>query len=193
MLSTTQDTQSIVQEYLALLDKQRESAFTALEGLSEQQIWQRPEKGKWCIGEILDHNYLLMASTMPLVCIAWRLLSWYGKHFRHRPYKKDIPDLYRDGKFPMWVGFLWTPRHNSKKPAALEHLKEQLRKLHREIRSFYAGKEEDILGNIAVYDPYFGWLNLIVTLRLGCYHDQLHYDDVILLANTMKRLPRYQR
>lgn len=45
-----------------------------------------------------------------------------------------------------------------------------------------------VLGNISIFDPYFGWLNLMVTLRLGFYHDQLHYEDVLKQAATMKGL-----
>jgi hypothetical protein len=34
----------------------------------------------------------------------------------------------------------------------------------------------------------FGWCNLIVTLRIGIYHDQLHYDDVFGRAAQFKKL-----
>lgn len=177
---------TVLPTYLDLLDLQRETTFAALSGLSNEQVWQRPDVKEWCIGEILNHNYLLMASIMPYVHFAWRFFSWYGERSRSKPYKKDIPDLYRDGNFPMWVGFLWTPRHNPKKRVPIDKLKDDLRELHRNIRNFYEGKDEDVLGNISVYDPYFGWLNLVITLRLGIYHDQLHYDDVIDLAKSLK-------
>jgi len=32
----------------------------------------------------------------------------------------------------------------------------------------------------------FGWCNLIVTLRIGVYHDQLHYDDVFKQVGRFK-------
>ena len=57
-------------------------------------------------------------------------------------------------------------------------LKVELRTLHINVRKFYEGKDEAVLGNLYLYDPLFGWCNLIVTLRIGIYHDQLHYDDV---------------
>lgn len=174
--------QMVLGAYLELLDAQREAAFTALAGLTEKQIWFRPAPREWSIGEILNHNYLLFGSTLPYLRFAWRSLRWWGERRRARPYRTDIPDLYRDGKFPMWVGFLWTPRYNPRKPAPLEQLISELRSQHAALRAFYHGKDEDVLGNISLYDPYFGWLNLIVTLRLGIYHDQLHYDDVLKLA-----------
>ncbi len=44
-----------------------------------------------------------------------------------------------------------------------------------------------MLGNVYLYDPVFGWCNLIVTLRIGIYHDQLHFDDVLKLIQTIER------
>ncbi len=177
---------SAVEAHLALFDAQREAALAALDGLPEPLLWQRPAPGEWSLGEILDHNYLLIASTMPYVRFAWRAFGWVGRLGRGRAYATDIPDRYRDGKFPMWVGFLWTPRYNARRPRPLAELASELRQLHRTVRSFYAGKDEAVLGNVYLFDPYFGWLNLITTLRLGIHHDQLHYDDVIRQAAAFR-------
>lgn len=176
----------IVPQYLDFLDFQREAAFAALDGLTDAQLWRRPAPNAWSIGEMLDHNYRLIASTYPLVRWIWRLNGWYGRLRRKRSYTTEIEDLYRDPKFPQRVGFLWTPRHNTNRPVALEQLKTELRSLHTDVRRFYQDKDEDVLGNLYLYDPLFGWCNLIVTLRIGIYHDQLHYDDVIKLAATFK-------
>ncbi len=176
----------ILSEYLDLMDSQRESVFAKLDGLTDEQLWQRPAPKEWSIGEILDHNYLLMASSYPAVKWTWKLNSWYGRLRRSRPYETGIKDLYRDPKFPQWVGFLWTPRFNPRKPVSLEKLKAELRELHGSIRQFYEGRDEDVLGNLYLFDPLFGWCNLIVTLRIGIYHDQLHFDDVIEQASAYK-------
>jgi hypothetical protein len=172
----------VVLEYLDLMDSQRESAFARLEGLTDSQLWQRPAPNEWSIGEILDHNYLLFASSYPIVKRIWGWFAWYGRLRRNRPYGTEIEDLYRSPKFPQWVGFMWTPRYNTRKPVPLEALKKEIRDLHSDIRLFYEGKDEDVLGNLYLYDPLFGWCNLIVTLRIGIYHDQLHFDDVIKQA-----------
>lgn len=169
----------VVPQYLDLLDDQREFVFSALEGLTDTQLWQRPFPREWSIGEILSHNYQLIASSYPLVRWIWKLNGWYGRLRRSRPYATEIKDLYRDPKFPQWVGFLWTPRHNKHKPVPFGQLKSELRNLHADVRRFYEGKDEAVLGNLYLYDPLFGWCNLIVTLRIGVFHDQLHYDDVI--------------
>lgn len=178
---------AVVSRYLALMDSQRESAFTALDGLTDSQLWQRPAPKEWSIGEILDHNYLLFASTYPAVQWIWNLNSWYGRLRRKRLYKTEIEDLYRSPKFPQWVGFLWTPRYNTRKPVSFDQLKVELRTLHTNVRKFYEGKDEAVLGNLYLYDPLFGWCNLIVTLRIGIYHDQLHYDDVIKQSQQFRK------
>ena len=178
---------NFVSEYLNLLDSQRESAFVMLTGLTDAQLWQRPAPKEWSIGEILNHNYLLSASFFSAAKWMWKLNGWYGRLHRKRPYKAEIEDLYRDPKFPHWVGFLWTPRYNRRKPVSLEMLKAETRNLHMKIREFYEGKDGDVLGNLHLYDPVFGWCNLIVTLRIGIYHDQLHYDDVIKQAEKIKK------
>ncbi len=176
----------LIDSYLNLMDSQREAAFTALDGLTDSQLWQRPAPKEWSIGEILDHNYLLVASMLPAVQWLWKLNGWYGRLKRHRPYVTQIEDVYRDPRFPQWVGFLWTPRFNTRKPVSLEELRKETKEIQRKVREFYENKMEDLLGNLYLYDPVFGWCNLIVTLRIGIYHDQLHYDDVIKQANALQ-------
>jgi len=176
---------TVLETYLDLLDSQRETALASLDNLTDDQIWQRPAPREWSIGEILNHTYLVMASAMPYARAMWRVFRRFGEKRRDRPYQTEIADLYRDERFPMWVGFLWTPRYHAEKRVARDRLKADLRELHGEVRAFYTGKEEAVLGHIYLFDPYFGLLNLIVTLRLGIYHDQLHYDDVIKRAGSM--------
>ena len=66
----------VVSEYLNLLDAQRESVFAELDRLTDAQLWQRPAPKEWSIGEILDHNYLLFASTYPAVKWIWNINGW---------------------------------------------------------------------------------------------------------------------
>jgi hypothetical protein len=178
---------TIVSEYLDLLDSQRESAFTVLDGFTDAQLWQRPAPKEWSIGEIVNHNCLLFKSFLPTVKWMWKWMGWYGRLRRDRPYQVEIEDLYRSPKFPQWVGFMWTPRHNSRKPISLDELKSEVRTLDADVRQFYAGKDLDLLGNLYLYDPLFGWCNLIITLRIGIYHDQLHFDDVIKQAAQFRQ------
>jgi hypothetical protein len=174
-------------QYLDLMDLQRESVFAMLDGLTDSQLWQRPAPKEWSIGEILDHNYLLFASTYPVVKWIWKWNGWYGRLRRNRPYRTEMEDLYRSPKFPQWVGFMWTPRYNLRKPFSPEALKSEVWTLHANVRQFYKDKDPDVLGNLYFYDPLFGWSNLIVMLRIGIYHDQLHFDDVIKQAVQIRK------
>jgi hypothetical protein len=81
----------VIPTYLALLDAQREAAFAALDGLEPAQLWQRPAPREWCLGEMLNHVYLLNASAMPYVRFAWQALRWYGERRRHKPYRDSCP------------------------------------------------------------------------------------------------------
>jgi len=172
----------IIGEYLDLMEAQRKSALSALCELTDTQLWQRPSPKEWSIGEILDHNNRLYDTFFPLVKNMWRWFRWYGEKKRRRPYQVEVEDSYRRPSFPHWVGFLWPPKHTPKKPVSLSVLITETELLHAKIRAFYEGKDADILGNLYLYDPIFGWCNLIVTLRIGIYHDQLHYDDALKQA-----------
>ena len=176
----------VVQTYLDLLDKQREETFQVLEGITPQQLWQRPAPKEWCIGEILDHNLRLFRSVFPFVRLAWHFFRWTGKLLYNRTYKTHIEDPYRKKHFPMWAGFLWSPKYTPDNPVPLDRLHSEMRAEHAQVRQFYSGKDEAMLGNVFVFDPLFGFLNLIVTLQIGVYHDQLHFDDVIALVKDLK-------
>ena len=169
---------------LAKMDSQRIAAFSALDGLTDVQLWQRPAPKEWSIGEILDHNMRLFETFYPLVTTTWKWFRWYGERNRARPYSAEVEDVYRSPSFPHWVGFLWPPKHTPAKPVSLSVLRAETEAIHAKVRAFYEGKDADVLGNLYIYDPVFGWCNLIVTLRIGVYHDQLHYDDALKQANA---------
>ena len=173
----------VVIDYLNLMDSQRESIFTALEGISDDRLWKPPVPKGWSVGQLLNHNCLLFSSTMPYVKFVWDYFHESGERHRHRPYQTKVSDVYREPRFPMWVGFLWKPRYSERNPVPFGQLTMEMRSLHSGVRAFYEGKDEDILGNVFVYDPLFGRINLIVTLRIGIYHDQLHYDDILKMVS----------
>jgi hypothetical protein len=167
-------TEGVVLEYLDLLDSQREAVFASMEGLSEEQIWQRPGPKEWSIGEILSHTDRFLNSFQPSLRFMWKAVGWYGRLRRKRP------------NFPMWTGFLWNPPNTPEKPLPLAQMKTAIESTHAEIRAFYTDKDPDVLGNINAYDPAIGVVNLITGLRVCIDHDQLHYDDVLQMAASLK-------
>jgi len=178
--------ENVIQDYLDLLDTQRQAAFAALDGLSEEQIWQRHASKEWSAGEILSHTVRFLDSFLPGLRFMWRFFGWFGRLRRNRPYAVEIENPYRRSSFPMWTGFLWTPRHTPEKPIPLAELKAEVEAVHGLVRVFFTGKDPDVLGNIYAYDPAIGVMNLITGLKVGLYHDQLHYDDLIEMAASSK-------
>jgi hypothetical protein len=175
-----------VPSLLDKMDSQRIATFSALGGLTDSQLWQRPAPKEWSIGEILDHNQRLYDTFLPLVTGMWKWFRWYGERKRTRPYSIEVEDVYRNPGFPHWVGFLWPPKHTPAKPVPLSVLRTETEAIHAKVSAFYEGKDPDVLGNLYLYDPIFGWCNLIVTLRIGIFHDQLHYDDALKQARALR-------
>lgn len=178
--------QKIIEEYLDLLDHQCEAVFASLDGLREEQLWQRPAPREWCIGEILSHTARMLASFLPFLQVTWVLCGWYGRLRRNRPYRVEIDNVYKRSSFPMWTGFLWPPRHTPSKPVPLTVLRAEVESIHSRVRAFYTGKDQDVLGNVHAYDPAIGVVNLITALKVGIDHDQLHYDDVLKMAASLQ-------
>ena len=78
----------------------------------------------------------------------------------------------------MNVGWLWPPRHTARRPVSLLTLGKLLEAEHRQVRTFFEGKDEGVLGNVRLYDPPIGRLNMIQALRVGVYHDAHHFRVV---------------
>lgn len=174
-------TQDVVSSYLAIMDTQREAIFAELEGFDERLIWRRPEPGEWSIGENLDHLRVFYRSMLPLMKFAWLLLKPLARRKRAQPYRTEIDNIYKRPSFPLNVGWIWPPKHTPEKALPLAILKWNLIQTHRQIYKFWAGKDPDMLGHVNVWDPVMGWLNLILALRVGLYHDELHFESVRLI------------
>jgi hypothetical protein len=171
-------THDAVSTYLVLMDRQREAIFAELEGIDERLVWRRPEPGEWSIGEILDHVRILFRSMMPLMKSAWLLLKPLAQRRRSQPYQTEIDNVYKRPGFPMNVGWIWPPKHTPEKAIPLAVLEWNLVETHRQVYKFWAGKDPDLLGHVSVWDPAMGWLNLILVLRVGLYHDELHFETI---------------
>jgi hypothetical protein len=182
-------TQDAVSTYLALMDSQREAIFTELDGIDERLIWRRPQPGEWSIGEILDHVRILYRSMMPLMKSAWLLLKPLARRRRSQPYRTEIDNVYKRPGFPMNVGWIWPPKHTPEKAIPLAVLEWNLVETHRQVYKFWAGKEPDLLGHVSVWDPLMGWLNLILVLRVGLYHDELHFETVRSILRSSRAYP----
>ena len=177
---------SIVADYLELLDDQREAIFSEIKGIEASLLWQRPAEKEWSMGENIDHGRVLLRSFRKLLKIAWPIFYPYARFKRRRHYEVTIDDVYERPGFPLNVGWLWPSKNNAGNPVSLECLNELYFKEHLAIRKFYEYKQEDILGNFNIYDPAIGWINLIQVLRVGAYHDEHHFRQVRKLYAEMR-------
>lgn len=175
-----------VQAYLDLLDAQRQQIFAQLEAIPAERLWRRPEPGEWSIGEILDHTRLLNRSWRRIFQVAWPLLSPLGRLRRHKSYETEIDDVYARPNFPMSVGWLWKPKYKPADNISLTQLQQEVAGEHRRIRRWYEAREEAVLGHVNLYDPVIGWVNLVQALRIGVYHDALHYRDVARMCAELQ-------
>ncbi len=88
---------SIVAEYLELLDDQRVAIFSEIKGIETSPLWQRPAEKEWSMGENIDHGRVLLRSFRKLLKIIWPILSPYAKLKRHRYYEVLIHMCLGDG------------------------------------------------------------------------------------------------
>jgi hypothetical protein len=173
-----QEANGIVGTYLELMDRQREELYSDLEAVSTEKLWLRPSDDEWSIGENLDHLRVINSSTLKLFKITWALLLPWAKLRFDTPYETDIDNVYKRPGFPLNTGWIWSPRYKPGRPTTLDVLKNNFTKVHLDVRQFYSGKDEDYLGHVSLYDPVMGWLNLILALRVGLHHDQLHVEQI---------------
>jgi hypothetical protein len=178
---------NIVQHYLDMMDLQRETIFAVLKGMRETSLWDFPRTAEWSIGEILDHTRAVNASFLTVIRLAWFFGRGWAALRRSKPYPCEIDDVYRRPGFPMKVGWMWPPRVSAKNPITLAALERSLVQVHARYRLFFEAKEPDLLGQIWLYDPAIGKVNLIQKLRVGLYHDLLHFQDAQKLTREIKQ------
>ncbi len=130
-----------------------------LEGITLEQLWQRPAPSEWSIGEILNHNTLVIQSMLPMVRFTWRWLRCTSKLFENQLIQTEIEDPYHKQDYPHWEGFLWRPKYSQKNQVPLLKLLEETRNTHREVRDFFERKKEPVLGHIYFILPVFGIFN----------------------------------
>jgi hypothetical protein len=160
------------------MDDQREMLFGRLHTVPEARLWERPEPKKWAPAEHIDHARVLTRCLRRILSLAWTIGRPYGRLRRTRRYETTIDDVYERPDFPLQVGWLWPPKHRPYRPVPLPALQHLFEREHQRLHTFFAGKDERVLGQIRLYDPAIGWVNPIQGLRIVVYHDAHHFAIV---------------
>jgi hypothetical protein len=166
----------VVDDYLDQIDAQREQIFSDLATLTMGELWRRPARHQWSIGETLDHTRVLNRSLRRLIERMWPLLRIIASRSRRHGYRIVVENPYERTDFPSWAGFLWKPRYHPMRPVSRGELQSMLHAEHRALRNFYEGKPEELLGRARLYDPLIGRLNMIQILMLARHHDEHHFE-----------------
>lgn len=178
--------QTAVDQIFDLMATQREELFADLADLTGTQLWLRRAPGEWTIGENVDHLRSVYLAFLPFLRAAWVVLHLPARMRRAKPYRIEIDNVYRRPNFPQKVGWLFPSRYTPDRPATLETLCAGVRQAHARAKVFYAGKNADVLGHVALWDPAIGVVNLIQALRIAVYHDEVHIETIREMIKTVR-------
>jgi hypothetical protein len=178
MSHESRDGAGAIASCLRLMHRQRDELFAHLDGISEDDLWRRPGPRDWSIGENLDHLRVIYMRTLPLLKACWIMQRPFVPLLWRGAYDVAIDNVYRRPNFPQNVGWIWPPAYTPSQPAPREVLEDNLRAVHDQTEAFYADKLPYMLGHTLLYDPAIGRLNLIQALRVGIYHDEMHFATI---------------
>lgn len=174
-----------VEQCLENMVRQHDMTFARLEGLGEDDLWQRPAPKEWSIGEIIDHARAHYESMLPVLERNWVLLRIVAALRQNLPYPMEI-DLRERASRPLQAtDGLWTGRLQPQSRTSLLRLKEDMACAHQKIIMFYREKPANLLGHVWMYDAEFGWINLVQGLHVNAYRDDLHYKAI---ENTLVKI-----
>jgi len=175
--------------YLALMARQHETLVACAGEVGAEGLWWQPGPKQWSIGENLDHLRVIYHSMLGMIRGAWAIFAPLARLRRGRPYQVEIDNVYRRPAFPQKVGWIWPPKYTPGHPVLLPVLRANLDNERSRWEAFYTTHDPDLLGNVYLWDPAIGSLNLIQTLRVGTYHDEMHLEQVQETAHRWQAKP----
>jgi hypothetical protein len=163
---------------LDAIDGQREVVFARLNGISSDELWERPRNGRWSIGQNLEHLAKAMRTFRWVFALAYPLGLPFAAPFRRRQFARDIANPYADRPKPVNAPPGVRPRDRQTAPASLEQLLENKLKERQKFHNVLRGMHESIAGHIKVWDPPVGMVNLLQLARLVTHHEAHHFRFV---------------
>ncbi|MCJ8013617.1 DinB family protein [Paenibacillus sp. KQZ6P-2] len=172
--------ESMAQHFHTLF--QQRSQFTLqLHSLSQEQLWDRKEEGKWSIGEHVYHLYLIM--RMLKVTTKWSfVLIPYAKMKRNKPFATEIHDIYVEFKEKKGRGmrapWILEPPNKIRYAMNARELEQLLLNETNEMKALVENMEEDIAGHIVFLDPIAHYPNLIQSIQILVIHEKHHFTII---------------
>ena len=86
-----------IAKHFQTLHVQRNEFLPHLHSLSQEQLWYRPQNGKWSIGEHFYHLYLIAKMLKVAIKFSFTLIP-YAKLRKNASFSTEIHDIYAEYK-----------------------------------------------------------------------------------------------
>jgi hypothetical protein len=169
---------AILQECLDTIDRQRQGVFARAQGISTEDLWQRPGNERWSIGQNLEHLTKAMQLFRWAFALTYPVGLPFAVAFRRKPFTSDIANPYEHRPKPVAAPLGVRPRDRRPTPLSLALLEQGLARQRDRFQVTLSGMHEAIAGHIKVWDPPVGMVNLLQLARLVAHHEAHHFRFV---------------
>lgn len=178
-----------MEKHFTTLKQQREILYPTLKSLTKVQLWERPKKNKWSIGEMIYHLYLITKMLRVAAIITIPCTKLFARMMRNKPFDSDINDIYKQYKEKHGKGmkapFILNPPKKIYNTMDYNELKQLLIKETLKVSQVVEDIDEDIAGHIIFLDPVANNPNLIQAIQLLAIHEAHH---IRIIQNNLESL-----
>ncbi|MRG85969.1 DinB family protein [Salinibacillus xinjiangensis] len=171
-----------IQHHFSTLERQRQMLFPQLNTLSNEQLWSRPAKEKWGVGESIYHLYLMMKLVKHAATLTIPSMKLYSRFVKDKPFPRETYDIYQEYKEKKKKGmkapFVLNPPQRIRYRLDFKELHQLLMKETEKVKSKVERIDEDIAGHIVFFDPVAHYPNLIQVIHLLAIHEQHHFSII---------------
>lgn len=157
-----------------------------IQALSQEQLWDRKDEGKWSVGEHVYHFYLILRMLKVATKFSFVLIP-YAKVKRNKPFATEIYDIYAEYKEKkgrgMYAPRILIPPQKIRYSMNGRELEKLLLKETNEMKALVKNMDEDIAGHLVFLDPIAKCPNLIQAVQLLAIHEKQHF--VIIENNKL--------
>ena len=170
--------------HFRVLAQQRADTFASIAQFEPAELWRRPERDAWSIGEWIDHLYRTLRVQRIGSQLYVPIASPVARRLQHRPYDTTTDDAFTDSDRtipgPALPLFRAHRRAVAGKPTPLTTLVEDLDRETRRLRRVL-DVGEAVAGHIRYPELRFGVLNMVQFVQMIGYHERndfRHIDEV---------------